>query len=72
MAAFGFTGRSDQRVQLGAELNSEDIWGSCLKVVEHGLFLLYFQMQIAEYALGTGRKVHVCLRCVRSQWVLIV
>lgn len=67
MADLSFIAQSDQPLQLGSELNSDDIWGSCLKVVEHGLFLLlYFQMQIAEYALGTGRKVHVYFRCVRN------
>lgn len=57
---------SDEPLQLGPDLGGGDTWGSCLRVVEHGLSLLYFQMQIAEYALGTGRKVHVGLMCERN------
>lgn len=49
-------------------------WGRTWAVVTLGaavlgymeLSLLNFQMQIAEYALGTGRKVHVGLRCERN------
>lgn len=69
MADFSFSAPKDQPLQLEAELNG-DIWGSRLKVADHGLFLLlYFQMQIAEYALGSGRKY---VRVLDVQQMVIV